>query len=1145
VRGNISGEVTDPSGAVVKGASVRLVNVATGQTLRTVQTGDDGVYQFLEIEPATYNVVVSAGGFAEATLTEAKVEPNRNLRLDVALSVGGTTETVEVTASQELVDRESATLGTTVDRRRVQGLPLNGRNVLDLALLQPGVLPAGAGFGAGLGIRVNGQRGVENNLTLDGANNNEIAVGGGLGAQPRPDAVEEFRLLTSNYEAEFGRNTGSVINVVTRSGTNDFHGNARIFYRPTFLSAARYFDKAISRSRPLTEEEDENLKRRFERKEFGGNIGGPVWIPGLYNGRERTFFFVDYEGRRQLIGDTRTITGLPSAAERMGDFSQLGRVIRDPATGDPFPGNRIPTSRFSPIANYYLQFLPIPDAEGRAVVSADEITNFDQLVARGDHNLTDSQTINYTLAWFDSAQDTPFAFGGASVPGFGSQNLRTTHNHVFRHTYAISPTLVNYFLAGYGRNNQPGVSPQNSTTPAEIGFTANFVANPALAGPPYVRLLDRGILLGNSIQGPQTRVSENFQIQDSVSWATGSHRFKFGIDGTFYKQDQIFLFVNQAIISFTSTAGGNTTGDDLADLLIGNSPVAMQFGANGERDFRQKGFAWFAQDTWRVTSDLTLSLGVRYEYVSPLTDKYNRVAYYREGAVSQILTSGQLVDPSSGVPIVVPPGGRAPVGLVYPGDPDPVLGGTVPDGGVDKDFNNFGPRLGIAWSPSTDEGLMRTLLGEQDTVIRAGFGVYYGAVIGDTILQSLSAPGYNGTNAFFFPASGTLADPFAPDPFPDFRGDQGQIPNPFASSQFFITAPLTQFSRPINPRIRTPYTYQYNFTVERSFFDSYVASVSYVGTRGLKLYALEQINPALGTFFPAPPGRQIPVPTQANANSRRLNDDIRLGLSELGSAGNSWYNALEVNFQRQYTNGLLFQVAYTYSKSISDSDTLRDTLDRLDRRAGRSLSAQDIPHRFVASWLYDLPFANNLDGVGEVLLDGWGIGGIYTYQSGNVFSVANPFDTVGTGGGVLSLADLGDGYQQLDPRENDNRAFNVDAFRIFGDPATGFNVATDFRRGTSSYNQFRLNNPINNWDLNIYKKTQLWNETANLELRFEMFNALNHAQFLGPDATGINLNLLTVTRNADGAIDPLRSSFGKYIAAREARVIQLAARISF
>jgi hypothetical protein len=291
-RGTISGTVTDPNGAAVAGATVRLFRtgqearipadrVQAGDRLevRSVTTNEEGVYQFVEIEPGVYDITVTAAGFTEASLRNANLEPNRVIRLDVAMTVGGTTEEVNVTASQEILDRETPTLGTTVEARRVQGLPLNGRNVLDLALGQPGVAPVtnNAGFGAGLGIRVNGARGVENNITLDGGNNNEIAVGGSTGAQPRPDAVQEFRLLTSNYEAEFGRNTGSVITVVTRGGTNDFHGNLRAFWRPTVLSAARFFDQneASDRPRPGT---SDDFRRRFERKEFGGNFGGPIYL---------------------------------------------------------------------------------------------------------------------------------------------------------------------------------------------------------------------------------------------------------------------------------------------------------------------------------------------------------------------------------------------------------------------------------------------------------------------------------------------------------------------------------------------------------------------------------------------------------------------------------------------------------------------------------------------------------------------------------------------------------------------------------------------------------------------------------------------------------------------------------------------------
>jgi hypothetical protein len=1125
VRGNISGQVTDPTGAVVAGASVRLVNVATELDVRTVQTNDEGVYQFLEIEPATYNVLITAGGFADTSLADVKVEPNRNVRLDVALGVTGATEQVEVTASQELVDRETATLGSTVDRRRVQGLPLNGRNVLQLATLQPGVQAVPddiEGDFAGAGFRVNGNRATENNITLDGANNNEIAVGGAIGTQPRPDAVEEFRLLTSNYEAEFGRNTGSVVNVVTRAGTDEYHGNVRFFYRPTFLSAAGFFAKANATPEQIAGGAD--LRRSFERKEFGGNFGGPVRIPGLYNGGGRTFFFVDYEGRRQKIGDQRTVTGLPTLAERMGDFSDLGRTVTDPTTGDPFPGNRIPTSRFSPIALYYLGFLPSPGPNGQATVIGNEVTDIDQFVARVDHRVSDNQTINVTFNWADTSVFSPFAFDGSDIGGFGAFDMRATQNYVFRHIYTFSPTVVNSFLASYARNNQPGVFPENLTSPAEIGFTANFVANPQFAGPPNVQLFDRELEIGNTIQGPQASVTENFQIQDSLSWAVGDHRFKFGFDGTLYRQQQLFLFVNQGVLLYSGFFGGNTTGDDFADFLIGNSPIAVQFGANGDRDSRQKAVAFFAQDTWRVRDDLTLSLGVRYEYTSPLTDIYDRVAYFRPGAVSQRLLSGDVVDFDTGQVIRIPAGGRAPVGLVYPGDPDPVLGGTVPDGGIRKDFNNWAPRIGIAYSPAAEDGWRRTLLGDRATVIRAGFGVYYGAIIGDTQLQQLSAPGFNGTNAFFFPGSGTTADPFAPDPFPGYQGNQGQLPNPFTRGAT-LAAPLDQFSRPIDPLIRTPFTYQYNLTIERGLGQDYVATISYVGQRGNKLYVTEELNPALGTFFPAPPGRDIPAPTVDNTNDRRLYPDILVNLDQTTTKGNSFYNALQTQLQRRYANGLLFQVAYTFSKSIDDASDFRGTIDLLDRRFDRALSDFDVPHRFVGSFLYDLPFANNVDGVAGRLLDGWGIGGIYTAESGKPFTVLNLNDTTFTSG-VTSFADIGAPIAFVDPRENNGRIFNADAFANFScqDEDGG---AICFRRGTSGRNQFRAPNGINNFDFIVSKKTQLWSEASNLELRFEFFNLFNHTQFL---ELSTNLN---------------NDAFGTFTSARESRVIQLGARVNF
>jgi hypothetical protein len=1142
VRGTITGQVKDPNGSVVPGATVKLVNVATKQVARTAHTNNEGVYELVEVEPATYNVDITAQGFSEVILENAVVEPNRHLTLDATMAAAGATEQVTVSAGQELLDHDSATLGTTVDNQRVEGLPLNGRNILDLALLQPGVegVSGSNGFGNGNGFRVNGARGSENNFTLNGANNNEMAATADFGNEPLPDAVQEFRLLTANFDPEFGRNTGSVINVIIKGGTGQYHGDARIFYRPTFLEAANFFDNL-----------NDLPKQTFERKQYGGNFGGPVPIPFLDKGQKKTFFFVDYEGLHQVLGNVEELSLLPTAAEKNGNWSALLQPnneysktpiqLMNPVTGQPFLGNIIPPGMISPIARYYLNFLPAPNATGQAGVQANEVTNTTHVTGRLDHTISDKQQVSFIANYFGSNDLTPFAFGGATAPGFGAANLQNTYNFIFQHTYAVSPTVVNSFLASYTRNNAPGVSPVNTTTPQQIGFTANFVANPTFAGPPFINLADSGLTIGNSIQGPQARISQNYQIQDSVSWVKGNHRFKFGTDGTKYFQPETFLFVNQGILSYSAQVGSPiSTGLDIGDFQIGEGPIAQQYGANGQRSYRQLSYSFFAQDSWKVRENLTISYGLRWDYVGAITDKLDQVAYYRPGETSQLIASGQLKTPggqliTSNFPVD---------GLVYPGDPDNILGGTVPRAGYHTPIDNFAPRLAIAYSPRADEGtFLRRLIGDNATVIRAGWGLYYdGAGTADTSLQQLSAPGFNGTNSFFFPAGGTLANPFAPSPYPAAAGVIPQIKNPFLASSFDVSAPLSSFAQPIDPHLKLPYTYQYNFTVERSFSKNYVVSFSYVGTRGIDLYAQEQINPALGTFFPfsdaitspAPFGG-FPVPNQNNANNRRTNPDIQLGLNELVSAGNSYYNAFQAQIQKRFHNGLLFQVAYTYSKSIDDSDNSRGGLDLLDRNAGKGLSSDDFPNRLVASWIYDLPFFKGSEGLKGRLFGGFSFGGIYTYASGNPFTVANPFDTVGTGGGIISNADLGSAYTQMNPQANGERAFNANAFQAFGNPLTGFNLATDFRRGTEGVNQVFANNVTNNWNLIVSKTNRLWSESTSLELRLEMFNAFNHTQFLlnGPNGqTGLDLNLN----------DP---NFGKYESAAQSRVLQLGARFRF
>lgn len=1193
-RGTIRGVVTDPNGDVVAGATVTLFDSARDQEVRTVQSNEKGEYQFLEIEPAVYDIVIKSTGFTDARLSQIKVEPNRNLQLDAALAIGGTTVEVTITGSQELLDRETPTLGSTVDRRRVQDLPLNGRNILDLALIQPGVVESNqntsgtaATQGVGSGIRVHGNRGVENNLTLDGSNNNEVAAGGAMSSQPRPDAVQEFRILTNNFEAEFGRNTGSVINVVVNSGTNEYHGNARLFYRPTRFSAARFFDKALA---PAALQGTDAVKRRFERKEFGGNIGGPLYLPrfgeggrATHLGKNKAFFFIDYEGRRQLIGDTRTVSNLPTPEERQGIFTRtaanagaLPILLIDPATNTPFPiisGNnvaggtvrqQIPADRFvnNPIVQFYTGFLPVADASGTARAGADELTANNYLTARVDLLATNSQTINFTFNRFQGMVDNAFAAGAnaSQLPGFGTLDLRKGYNAVVRHTSTLSPTLVNAFLAGYARNDFAGGAPENDATLRQIGFLRDdFVAVRGFEGPPMIRLYDRNDLrIGNTVQGPQARITENFQLQNSLSWVRGDHRFKFGFDGTHYRGQQTIAFINNGGILFSSQFGGNTSGDDFADFLLGN-PAYLQIGNSGDLDFRQNAYALFAQDTWRVTDELTLSLGLRYEYNTPIYEKFDRVVFYRPGSnvTSQRLTSGQFVN-FEGFRVTVPPGGRAPAGVIYPGDPDPVLG-TAPRGGVRPDRNNFAPRLGFAYSPAIKSGgWLQKILGDGKTVFRGGFGINYGAVVGDVALQQLGAPGF-GTlvTQLFTNGAGTTVNPFGGDPFPNYVGPSGRqnpavldctapnvvcngtpLTNPLTAPRT-LSAPLIAFPLlVVDPELRTPYVISTNFTIERAIGADHVLTLSYVGNRGRKLYGQSQVNPGLGTFIPFAAGdpRRNTVPTAGNINNRRLNDDVRSSITMQVSGSNSAYDAFEANLQKRMSNGLLYQVAYTFSKSINESESIRGGLDLIDRRFGRGLSDDDVPHRLVISSIYDFQFAKNYNGLLKTLLDGWSIGGIATFQSGTPITVFNNFDETATGA-IVSFADFGAPFQEANPLTEDRRAFNADAFGSFCNPATD-PVARCFRRGTSGRNQFRIGNDVNNFDLILSKRTRLWNESSNLELRLEAFNAFNHTQF-----TTVNLNL--TNRIGSNTNPSPESGFGKFTGARESRIIQFGMRLSF
>ncbi|HEY6327737.1 MAG TPA: hypothetical protein VI756_00250, partial [Blastocatellia bacterium] len=427
---------------------------------------------------------------------------------------------------------------------------------------------------------------------------------------------------------------------------------------------------------------------------------------------------------------------------------------------------------------------------------------------------------------------------------------------------------------------------------------------------------------------------------------------------------------------------------------------------------------------------------------------------------------------------------------------------------------------------AADGSFLNRLFGNNATVIRGGFGIYYdGASLPDVQLQQLAAPGYNPTPLFVLPG-GTLANPFGPSPF----GLPSQK-NPFTSNIADVSAPQSFPFQTIAPNLTTPYTYQYSLTVERSFSKNYVFSLSYVSTRGIHLYASEAANPSLGTLLPFgdriapfPAGTTgYPAPTVANAIDRTENPEIPENFNYLVSAANSWFNALEAQVQKRFSNGLLFQVAYTWSKSIDTTDDSRGLIDLLNANAGKALSADDIPQRLVISWVYYLPFFKHSEGALARTLGGLSVSGIATFASGTPFTVPNPVDSTGTGGALISNADLGQPFQLLNPETNNTRAFNTSDFAAVG-LTPGF---SDFRRGTEGVNQFFEGNSTNQWDFAVSKLTRLWSESTTLELRCDIFNAFNHTQF-----RNLDLNVL----------DP---SFGDYTSTAQSRVLQLAARIKF
>jgi outer membrane receptor protein involved in Fe transport len=763
--GRIMGRVTDTSGAVIAGVKVKLINEQTG-VIRSTETNKTGDYQFLEVTVGEYRLEFDQAGFKTNIRRGITLLVNQVVLLNTVMQLGAAHEVVEVTSEAPLVDTTSTQLGAAVNERSVTQLPLNSRDIYQFLQLQPGVVSQ-LGNNADLiygsdqtgAVSVNGGRGRANNFSVNGGDANDQFVNLPT-IQPSPDSIEEFRVLTNTFDAEYGRNSGSVVNVVTKSGTNHFHGNVYEFFRNKVLNARNFF---------------EDKRPNFQQNQFGGTFGGPIR-------KDRTFFFGSYEGRRVRRPAASDVVALPSAAERVGDFSAgptftgtlaNGFVLNSRpgcpvAVGFPggvpdgtpyatlFPNNKIPFVCMATTALDLLQFVPLsnrPDGTFQGTVIGP--IRGDQFTFRLDHKINDHQNLSAYYYFNDERITQPFAFfqfAGANVPGFGSLVAERFQQWNLSHTWTLNTTSVNelrfvYMREGQGTFQHPqrtsrvedscppslpgqplvtnGPNGNCFTDPAnpKLGITPNL--GPTREGLPFIQV-SGGFVIGNNLEGELPQVGNSFQWSDSFTKVSGAHTLKFGADVRRQRFDQTLFFDVSGQFIFSGT-GPNTTGftDFYPDYLLGVPDTYGQGSAQVE-NVRSTGLYLFAQDSWKIKPNLTLNYGLRWELNTPIADISKHVQTFRPGQATTIYPC--QLSPQSQATLGLPspdcnPGSPGesvfPLGLVVPGDKG------VPDAMTQTYYKAFAPRIGLAWSPDRDHGFIAKLTsGPGKTSIRTGWGIF-------------------------------------------------------------------------------------------------------------------------------------------------------------------------------------------------------------------------------------------------------------------------------------------------------------------------------------------------------------------------------------------------------------------------------------
>lgn len=1100
-RARIVGTVKDPQGAVVAGANVTVTNVSTGVESRAV-TDHDGSYQALELPIGAYKVKVERNGFTTAETVAYTLEINQAQRIDVTLKVGAKSETVEVTGDASQVEVVNPTLGASVTSRPIIDLPLNGRNVLDLALLEPGVTPHNNDDGSAGTYNIAGSRSDSVTFVLDGGVDNNL-LSNGVVYTPNPDAVQEFRILTSNYTAEYGRNSGGIVSLVTKSGSNSVHGSVFEFNRNDAFSANSYFNNKNSLPRDT-----------LKRNQYGFAVGGPIK-------KDKLFWFTSYQGQKQTAGHSVAVSTF-TPEMLAGNFSHAGpggTVDTNVASfllANPFFQSNvalagqgiIDPSRIDAVAKNYIAKGLIAAAPNNGVpadcggnfcsgtlnAQGNNIDNFNEFTARLDYNISDKDHFNGTIGGRRFNQSRPLPAGG---PGFPTTTVPHNYFSSFTYTHSFSPTFLSEFHFTLQRNAQDQAVPSSVLpTPAQlgVGVTPDQSTGPTRLG------FSSGLVTGFSPQGPTKLINNTFSYAETLTWIKGRHTWKFGGSFTPYQNNTLFDFFVNGQFDFDEFNGAF---NPYANFLLGMPEDYFQFGS-APSNIRQKSTYFFVQDEWHARKNLVLTLGTRYEYSSPKLDTQGRSFSILPGAQSTRFIN-------------------APLSLLFPGDKGAPTGANFPD------KNDWAPRVGFAWDPK----------GDGKTSIRGGGGIFYDVLKGEDNLQfNGQAPFFGFTSPVFndcsVPGNCTFPTSFMADPF----GTTG-TPNPFPSK---APAPNIDFGAAgflpfggggvffVDPHLRTPYTVQYNLDIQREVSRNIAWEVGYVGSQSRKLTTLVDIN----AFDPA---------TIASAPHRFLNeigtvDDARFSFTpEFENAVNASYNALQTKLSRKPTatpilGTTYFTLSYTWAHSIDNSSGFRNRNSEIpffQRNVFRTSSDFDIRQQVSFSGGWDLPFDHAWERGPKRLTQGWSLFPIIQWHTGFPLDVFANLSTRRTSPGPSGAGDSGLVFATLtgpitykDPHTATPGAPGNQFF-------TGNFTSPDPSIITGSYGSGRniLRGPGRaNFDMALSKATKITEHTS-LQIRAEFFNIFNHAEFQEPD-----------TNISSG-------TFGQVTSTYDPRIIQFGGRFTF